>query len=395
MDIKSSSDISQFNIKKGDLTVGILFPGYGYERVSYALPVEGVSYKRIYSLPIHRFLNKTTFYRNTPIVLPSKVEVIHTWNAIPITTKPFIITFELEIPRYFGEIKNWQRRLGFWLLRSKRCKGIYALSETAAELARVSMIELGEHKIANKISAFRGGVNLPVEELPSSISDQSVAFSQNKPIKVIFIGGDAFRKGFAPAFNGLAKLVEKGVSIELTFIGRFMGESYALKECSPDPTEWQKRIDETSWVKQINALPNHEVMALLKKSDVLLFPSFDESLGWVIVEAALLGVPSITTNIFAFPELVKHKKTGYVIPLNCGEQGRWQGVWETGERLREETKLANEQIEIGVIAALSAAYETPAVLQEWGKASCELHTELYDHNEAAAKLVKIYQKSVS
>jgi glycosyltransferase involved in cell wall biosynthesis len=393
MDIKSSSGINQFQVKEGDLVAGILFPGYGYERVSYALPVKGVSFKRVYSLPIHRLLKANTFYRNTPIVLPSKVDLIHTWNAIPITTKPFVVTFELEIPRYFGNIAGWQRRLGYYLLRSKRCKGIYALSQTAADLAKKIMLELGEKEIADKIATFQGGVELP-ENIKSGTKSRVGSFSKEEPVKLIFIGGDAFRKGFVPVYQALSKLVERGVSVELTFIGRFMAGSSVLKECSPDPDEWQQKVDDTPWINQSLALPNQKVMALLAASDILLFPSFEESLGWVIIEAAMLGVPAITTNIFAFPELVKHQETGYVIPIQLGEQQRWQGLWDTGVELQRQVQLANEDIEKGVIDAISQIYDDPFLLSDWAESAKTMHAELYDPYNAGNRLADLYQQAV-
>ncbi len=394
MDIKSNTELGQRGYNDGDIVSGILFPGYGYERVSYALPTAGVSFKRVYSLPIHRFLKGSNFYRNTPIVLPSKVDLIHTWNAIPITTKPFVITFELEMPRYFGNISSWQRRLGYFLLRSKRCKGIYALSQTAAEQAKQEMLSLGEKNIADKISYFRGGVALPKDSKLEAKMENVGEFSQNRPLKVIFIGGDAFRKGFVPTYNALSQLVENGLSIEMTFIGQFLESSYTLKEFSPSAKEWQKKVGETPWIKQSKALPNSEVMSLLAKSDILLFPSFDESLGWVIIEAAMLGIPSVTTNIFAFPELVKHQKTGYVIPINLGKQRRWEGVWLTGEPLRKEIEIANEAIKNGIMDVINSVYESPHLLSKWSSAGATMHTEQYDQYTAAKILTTLYQQAI-
>ena len=140
--------------------VGIVYPGYGYERVSYSLPVKETEFRRLLSLPIHRLERKGMFYKNTPIIVGQKVDLIHTWNTIPLSNIPFVISFENEIPRYLGTASKWQEAFGLSILNSNRCLHLLALSEIAAKLAREKMLTLGYPGIASKIRVFRGGVDV-------------------------------------------------------------------------------------------------------------------------------------------------------------------------------------------------------------------------------------------
>ncbi len=390
MKYKSSISLSGRESRGDGKNVGVVFPGYGYERVCYALPVEKINYKQVYSLPIHRILKNNNFYKNTPIVFGHNIDLLHTWNAIPVSRHPFVVSFENELPRYFGKVPEWQKKLGYSLLNSDRCRGILAISDVAANLARNKMSEMGCTKIAEKIQVFRGGVNV---ESAIYISP-GPSFEGKTTLKLLFVGGDAFPKGFVPAFTALEELVGNGASIHLTVIGGFKSGGYVLKGKSPDPLYWKNKIQNTEWVTHYDALPNKNVIENMKRCDLFLFPSYDESLGWAVIEAGLLGVPSITTNVFALPELVQHNMSGYVINLNLGHQNRWQGVWDNASGFEAELESANKAIYEGTKDAIIKIFQNPRLLGTWGRAAKVLLTALYGVDTAAQRLSVIYSDAL-
>jgi glycosyltransferase involved in cell wall biosynthesis len=395
MSHKESTSISSALHKKhtnGLPSVGIVFPGYGYERVSYALPIQSINYNRVYSIPVHRLEKNGNFYKNTPLVFGQGVKLLHTWNAIPITEHPFVVSFENEIPRYFGNISKWQKELGFFLLKSNRCKAMLALSNNAAKIAHKNLVELGLPEIASKIQTFRGGIMLNHRENISKHTNSD--FAGDRALNITFVGADLFPKGFVPAFEALTNLVSSGAPINLTVIGRFKPGGYVLKEFSNDPVEWSGIIKKTPWLTHYESLPNKEVINQLLRSDLLIFPSYDESLGWAVIEAGLLGVPSITTNIFALPELVKHNVSGHVINLKLGNQNRWQGIWEDGTQLKQEIQDANQKISEGITSAVLQIIKNPQTLVNWGEESKKHLKSLYCPVQAARKLSKIYSNAL-
>lgn len=373
--------------------IGIIFPGYGYERVSYALPVKNIEYRRVVSIPIHRLERKGTFYKNTPVILGQKVDLIHTWNAIPLSNIPFVVSFENEIPRYLGSVSKWQESLGLSILNSNRCLAILALSNIAATLAREKMDALGYPEIANKIKVFRGGVD--VGNLDEENEKTATEIGYERPLKILFVGSDLFPKGFVPAYMALKNLIEKGANINFSVVGQFKDSGYVLRENSPNPQKWDKLLQTSAWATHYKSLPNKDVIKLMKNCDVLIFPSYDESLGWAIIEAALLGVPAITTNIFAIPELVKSNVTGYVIDINLGQQNRWQGIWSSGIQLKAEIEMANESIREGIEKSISKLLNNPELIKIWGNAAKEYMDNLYNLDRAANQLHDIYYNCLS
>lgn len=373
--------------------VGIIFPGYGYERVSYALPVKEIEYRRVVSIPIHRLEREGTFYKYTPVILGQKIDLIHTWNAIPLSNVPFVVSFENEIPRYLGNVSKWQESFGLAILNSNRCLAILALSNIAATLARKKMLALGYPEIASKIKVFRGGVDVGNMDDENDIS--VIGIGNTKPLKILFVGGSLFPKGFVPAYMAIKNLIEKGANINLKVVGQFKDGGYVLRENSSNPQEWDKLLEASNWITHYKSLLNKDVIKLMRDCDVLIFPSYDESLGWAIIEAGLLGLPAITTNIFAIPELVKHKETGYVIDIALGQQSRWQGVWSNGIQLKAEIEVANENIRVGIERSISKLLENPELIKIWGNAAKKHMDQLYNFKRAANQLYDIYSSCLS
>ncbi|WP_199438211.1 glycosyltransferase [Vibrio owensii] len=53
----------------------------------------------------------------------------------------------------------------------------------------------------------------------------------------------------------------------------------------------------------------------LSNFDVLLLPSYREGFGSIIIDAAVCGVPSISSNIVGLKDAVEHEKTGYLFEV--------------------------------------------------------------------------------
>lgn len=58
-----------------------------------------------------------------------------------------------------------------------------------------------------------------------------------------------------------------------------------------------------------------DLFKVLRIADVFVLPSFVEGLPISLLEAMALGIPSISTNINAIPEAVKHLETGFLIEV--------------------------------------------------------------------------------
>ncbi|MEO7659338.1 MAG: glycosyltransferase family 4 protein [Pyrinomonadaceae bacterium] len=57
-----------------------------------------------------------------------------------------------------------------------------------------------------------------------------------------------------------------------------------------------------------------DVLRFFRIADIFTLPSFIEGLPISLLEAMALGLPSISTNVYAIPEAITHRETGLLIP---------------------------------------------------------------------------------
>jgi glycosyltransferase involved in cell wall biosynthesis len=365
--------------------VGTVGYGYGYERVTYGLPIARHTFKRLIRLPIHRVLSGS-FYEQTPIILDRSVGVIHTWNSVPVCDSPFLVSFENELPRYFGKIRPWQIQFGLDRIASPRCRALLALSDTACQLTKARFAQMGLEHVARKVRVFRGGVVASTTPGPTRGEDPHLC--------ALFVGGSGFAKGLAPVVEAIEELRRGGLDIRLTIVSHLADSrpqmNYVLRGFSPDMNAWAKKISGLPWIQYRPRLPNSEVLRLMHSHDVLVFPSLDETLGWVVVEAGLAGMPSITSNVYALPELVSDARTGYVVKLAIGADRRWKGIWAADSELEGYIEEAYAAIRKGVTEALSGLFHDRSKLEELGRTAREQMKSWYDMDAAGQALDLIY-----
>ena len=367
--------------------IGVVSPNYGLERVSYLNAVPGYMFCTLRRLPVEKVGLKSSFWQYTPFVLDRSVELIHTFNMLPMNGK-FVVSFELELPRYLGNPSPGQLRWGRKIMTSNRCRAMLALSDAAANLVRTSLAASGFADAAGKVKVFRGGLPEVAEIMPRTAPT-------NRPIKLLFIGRDGLRKGLIPLLLAMDDLRTAGVDVELTavtVVGR--NRSYVFREHTPDIEQWKKRLYATPNVTVHESLPNSQVRQAMREHDLLVLPTFDESLGWVVAEAGLEGLPSLVTNVFAMPELVEHNVTGGLIDLPLNPDRRWIGLGKPGDQLPSLIEAANESIRAGIVKFVSELVAKPERILDLSEAARKKHQAMYSPEVARWRLKEIYDKAI-
>src|SRR6476469_9951108 len=123
-------------------TIGVIDPCYGSSHVIYGLDTPNYRHRTLPTFPLHKLDGEVTYHQFTPFILDAGVSLVHTWNSLPLN-KDFIVSFELELPRYLGGPSDAQVRRGMRILESDRCKKILALSEFAYGFAKQRFAQFG------------------------------------------------------------------------------------------------------------------------------------------------------------------------------------------------------------------------------------------------------------
>ena len=130
---------------------------------------------------------------------------------------------------------------------------------------------------------------------------------------LLFVGTIYPLKGLLHLVEALAEAQKKlGAGILLRVIGHIGGGADAIKY----DKQVRHRAEElhiAERVQWLGVLNERDVARQLAHSDVLVLPSFQETLPMAVAEAMAAGVPVIATRAGGTPELVEHNQTGLLV----------------------------------------------------------------------------------
>ena len=118
------------------------------------------------------------------------------------------------------------------------------------------------------------------------------------PVRLLFVGNRTRRKGF----DLLPQIMQRlGPGYVLFYTESFQG----VQAAPPHPQ-----------MIPIGTPDRDGLIAAYRSTDMLLFPARVEGFGIVAAEAGACGIPVVTTNASALPEVVEHNQTGLLCPLD-------------------------------------------------------------------------------
>ena len=126
----------------------------------------------------------------------------------------------------------------------------------------------------------------------------------NRKLKVLFIGGLSQRKGLSYLFEAVEGMQNK---VDLTIVGHKAVANCDILNLALERHKW------------IPSLSHDQVLACMRENDVFVFPSLFEGFGLVITEAMSQGVPVITTDRTAGPDVIEDGVNGWIVPAGSSE----------------------------------------------------------------------------
>lgn len=165
---------------------------------------------------------------------------------------------------------------------------------------------------------------IPIEELKK----KALAFKPELPQKPVFVSVARLhsRKGFQKLMDAHAKLLKDGFDHHIIVIGD--GEEMDnLKKQSENlgVTESFKLLGSS-----MNPYPH------VKNADFFILPSESESWPLIIADTLILQKPIISTNVGGIPEMIEHRKTGYLINYDTNE------MYESMKKFLTEPQLVSQ-----------------------------------------------------
>jgi starch synthase len=125
-----------------------------------------------------------------------------------------------------------------------------------------------------------------------------------RPLRFAFVGLLGARKGLPLLLEAWRSLLPDRA--ELWLVG-------------PVSDKIAKLIPRLKGLRVLGKVPHRELPEILRQCDVLVFPSYFEGFGLVLLEALASGLPIISTEATAAPDLITNGVEGYIIPVGDRE----------------------------------------------------------------------------
>lgn len=168
----------------------------------------------------------------------------------------------------------------------------------ASEFTKQSILNYFPHHINAPIKVVNYG-------FPNVAKNRSYQSLHGRKLKCLYVGRLSQAKGLSYMFEAIERIEEKA---ELTIVG-----SGNLDACP----QLRAHISKHHYIPY---LPHNEVLNIMQKHDVLIFPSLFEGYGLVVPEAMSQGTPVIATDKTCASDLVQHGYNSWVVKSRSTEE---------------------------------------------------------------------------
>ena len=290
-------------------------------------------------------------------------------RGAPLITRLAMATYLLDELNQGGPVPEtaFVRRLE----RDQAARSSAILSPTRALAARVATdwgIEQPIHVIPNPVAVEevrRLGHAEPQHELPARY--------------VAFVGRLERRKGIEELGHALGQVLPRHPGLHAVVVGADAGESggAVMKQFDADVSSVHERVH------VLGELQRSEVLPILARCELALFPSRWENFANVALEALALGRPTIATEVGGFVEFLTHDVNGWMVPPGDGgalaaELERRLDDRDNRERVGASAAESAQQFDVERIAErIVALYEE--VTAAGREAPAGVHARGYRH----------------
>ncbi len=154
--------------------------------------------------------------------------------------------------------------------------------------------------------------------------------------KILCVGNYVSRKGIIYLIEAFSQIERQNFTLHLVG-NRKNNSSYYNKLNNA-----VEKLKLTECVVFHDGSDQENIKQLYASADIFVLPSFKETFGIVFLEAMHYGLPIITTNVSAMPELIEEGKNGFLVP-----PGDSQALAEAISTLIENPDLSKQMGEAG------------------------------------------------
>jgi glycosyltransferase involved in cell wall biosynthesis len=204
----------------------------------------------------------------------------------------------------------------------------------------------------------------------------------------LLFSGDFFRKGGANVVDAFERASERYPDLRLRICSDpdkdFITSETSLRETYLTKIRTNARIT-------LGRIPRSQlVQEVLPETDLYLLPTYNEAFGFAILEAMAFGVPVITTNHFAIPEIIRDRESGLMIDI---ERFQTQKMFR-GYRVDRLPRVFHDYVSTELLDRLLFMIESPGERERLARNGIEVVRERFSFETRNRQMRKIYQDAL-
>ncbi|OUS25782.1 hypothetical protein A9Q99_20215 [Gammaproteobacteria bacterium 45_16_T64] len=217
-----------------------------------------------------------------------------------------------------------------------------------------------------------------------NVDDSLIQYNTNK-INILF-SGDFFRKGGANLVDAFEQAQKKHDNIHLRICTRpdLQTSNEQLRK------KYQKKIEENNNIS-LGFVDRKVLMnEILPQTDIFASPTYQETFGFALLEAMAYGIPVISTNHFAIPEIIEHNASGLLIDTEQFDFIKnFKGY--TIEHIPEDF---NDYMQEQMYKHLTSLIESEELRRSMGQSALQTARNKFGFEARNKAMTKIYQEAI-
>jgi glycosyltransferase involved in cell wall biosynthesis len=372
--------------------VGFTRRNYGAEKTIYGARHADLAFRRVLHAPLHR-VTSHPFWRYTTVVPGAfGADLVHFWNDTPAACRrPWITTFEDRYP--LGR-DGRLRRFALRRAASSRCRAVVAMTTNARR--RLLADPVAGPVLGTKCDVVLPGVAWPDEAYPRHRAFLAANPPGAGPLRLLFVGVKAFLKGLEFVLDALEPLATVAPGLHLTVVSALEVDGYVSRVDDARVAATRARLTSRPWITYRERVEPHVLRDAMADAHLLLFPTLDETFGFVLPEALATGLDVVTTATRAIPEIVGEAERARLIALPLDALDGWTGVrlWRTqgDDAFRAAWADARERCVEGIRARLRAVLAAPDDLLARAATLRARYEAVFSPHALGARLVALYDR---
>ncbi len=210
-------------------------------------------------------------------------------------------------------------------------------------------------------------------------------------VTTLLFSGDFFRKGGAAVVDAFARVRRLHANLELIVCSSqeidFETRDQLLR------SRYLRALQTQPGIRFLGRVPRETLLStVLPQCDVYLMPSYAEAFGFAVLEAMAYGLPVVTTNHFALPEMVQHDRSGVLIDIDGFDLSR---VIEGGYVVRTMPADLHEHVTEALVGQMVRLVEEPGYAERLALGAIERVSSVFSFEVRNGKMRDIYRSAVA